>query len=176
MKTIVFFLFLSIGATVFSQHKGKGECAMKPGNTDWLWDFKDASQKDQKLMLIVNKITEDSQFLGGLAEDDENAADKRVFGSSSCTDTCAMRFVLIYGNSRGLVLDLAKHPQLEEVLAEFTPENISKIELNEKHERNIYGVASKQRSGIILHTEDKQLRKKVRRTLREIEKAEDKAE
>lgn len=171
MKTKLFILFLFIGATIMAQHKGSGECEMKPGNTDWLWKFKDAEQKERQLTLIVDKILDDSYYLTSLPSN-ENEDDKRVFGNPNCTDTCTMRFVLIYGNSRGLVLDLAKYPQLEEVLDEFTPENISNIELNEKHERNIYGVASEKRSGVILHTEDKQLRKKIRRTLRDIEKAE----
>lgn len=171
MKTLFIFLCLSIGTSVFAQHKGAGECEMKPGNTDWLWKFKDAQQEEDQLALIIDKIREDSDYLTALPTD-ENADDKRVFGNPECTDKCTMRFVLIYGNTRGLVLDVAKHPELEEVLAEFTPENISSIKLNEKHERNIYGVASEKRSGVILHTEDKQLRKKIRRTLRDIEKAE----
>jgi len=171
MKPLFIFLFLIIGTSALAQHKGTGECEMKPGNTDWLWKFKDTDQKEEKLSLIVDKILDDSDYLTALPTDG-NADDKRVFGNPECTDKCTMRFVLIYGNTRGLVLDVAKHPQLEEVLAEFTPENISNIELNEKHERNIYGVASEKRSGVILHTEDRQLRKKIKRTLRDIEKAE----
>lgn len=169
MKKLLFILLLIVSQVLFAQHEGAGECKFKLGNSEWLGDFKNSEQKDEKLTLIVNKIIEDANYLSSTSFVGD-IDDTPEFDSSTCTDKCTIRFVLIYGNARGLILDLAKHPHLEEVLAVFTSENISKIELNEKHDRDIYGVTAKKRSGIILHTDDKELKKKVRRTLRDIEK------
>ena len=169
MKKLFFILLLIISQTLFAQHKGAGACKFKLSNSEWLGDFKNAEQKDEKLTLIVGKIIEDANYLSS-ASFVGDIEEMPNFDMSACTDKCTMRFVLIYGNTRGLILDLTKYPPLEEVLEAFTSENITKIELNEKHDRNIYGVTAKKRSGIILHTDDKELKKKVRRTLRDIEK------
>ncbi len=169
MKKLLLIVLVILSQGLFAQHKTEGECKLKLDNKDWLWDFKEAEQKEEKLTLIVDKIIEDSNYLASTTyiSDIENEPD---FNTSSCADKCAMRFVLIYGNTSGLILDLVKYPHLEAILAEFTSENISKIELNEKYDHNIYGVAAKERSGIVLRTDDKNLKKKVRRILRDYQK------
>ena len=81
-----------------------------------------------------------------------------------------IRFGLIYDKKKGLVLDLKKNPEFEELILEFNSDNISHMDLNEYQEKDIYSQAALKRSGIVLYTEDKDLKKLIRKAIKQIGK------
>ena len=81
-----------------------------------------------------------------------------------------IRFGLIYDKKKGLVLDLKKNPELEALVLEFNAENISHMDLNEYQEKDIYSPAALKRSGIVLYTEDRDLKKMIRKAIKKIGK------
>ncbi len=162
-------LFLFFGIS-FGQHIGPGECNLQPDNKAWIWDFKEANTKESKIELITNKIINYTDYF---YENPplENLDDRSTFGEIPCTPKCAIRFVLIYGKNKGLVLNLHKNPELEDLVNEFNADNIDKIELNEHNKRDIYGHASRKRSGVVLHTDNKFLKKQIKRALKTMAKS-----
>ncbi len=77
----------------------------------------------------------------------------------------------MYGKKDGLTFDLQKSPLLEDLMVEFTEENIYRMELNEHHAKDVYKSVGIKRSGIVMYTDDKELKKKIKRTLKDIEKS-----
>lgn len=170
MRTILLIVCCFFFGISLAQHPGGGECTLQPDNKAWLWKFKEAADKADKIELIVSKITSDTEYF----EENpsiENLDDRSTFGTIPCATSCTIRFVLIYGKGKGIPLDIQKNPELEELILEFNGDNIQKIELNEHHERDIYKVGAAKRSGLILYTEDKMLKKKVRKVLKAMAKS-----
>ena len=163
--TFLFFFGICLG-----QHSKTETCSLKPDNKSWLFEFKDSDDISDQTALVVNKILSDTDYFEENPEI-ENPDDRRVFGSTPCTKKCSIRFVLVYGKSKGLVLDVHKNPELEELIEEFSSENISKIEVNQYNERDIYKPRAVQRSGVVLYTDDKALKKKIRKTIKAMSKS-----
>lgn len=166
MRKLIILLFLLNLGMGYSQHSETAICTLQPDNTDWMWELKKADDRETKIELVVDKIRKDGDYFE-LHPPVENADDRRVFGDLPCTTVCSIRFVLVYGKSKGLVLDLKKNPLLEDLINSFTSQNIDKIELNKQHRRDIYKPKAQKRSGVVLYTEDKELKKMVRKLLRE---------
>ena len=73
---------------------------------------------------------------------------------------------LVYSKKGGIVLDLEKNPEFIDLIPEFNAENISRIELKENHEKNIYQHNAHKRSGIVLYTDNKELKKKIKKAIK----------
>ena len=165
MHKITTLLLLFFFGCCFSQHPGTGQCTLKPDNKDWLLDYKKANGLDSQIDLVVQKIYSDT----GYFEENptpSNLDDKRVFGELPCSVECSIRFGLVYSKKSGIVLDLKKNSEFQDLIAEFNADNISRIELKENHEKNIYKHNAHRRSGIVLYTDDKALKKKIRRAIK----------
>jgi len=170
MKYISTLLALFCVTYCFTQHSENATCTLKPENKEWLSEFKKTDLGPEQIDLVIHKITADATYFVENPEI-ENLEDKRVFGTLPCTQACSIRFGLVYGKGKGLTLDLNQNPELEPIMAEFTPENISRIELNEHHSKDRYKTAGIQRSGIILYTDDKELKKKIKRAIKDMRKS-----
>ena len=174
MRKITTLILLVFTGYCFAQHPTGASCSLQPDNKTWLASFKKADEGAQQIDLVINKITADSNYF---IENPEiaNLDDKRVFGPIPCTQECSIRFGLVYGKNKGITLDLEKNPELEELMAEFTSENIHRIELNEHHKKDVYKSVGVQRSGVVIYTCDKELKKKIKKTVKQLAKAEAKA-
>lgn len=170
MKKIMLLLFFLLSGISFGQHPGPGECTLKPDNKAWIWRFKEADNRTDKIDLVVNKILADTDYF---EENPEiaNLDDRSVFGKIPCSSECSIRFSLVYRKNKGLTLDLKRNPELEDLILEFTSENIIRIDLNESQEKDIYKHVAPKRSGIVLYTEDNNLKKKIRKAIRNIRKS-----
>lgn len=162
LTTILLLFFFGI---CFCQHPGTGQCTLKPENKDWLLKYKKAEGLDNQIDLVVQKINADNGYFEANPTPD-NLNDKRVFGELPCSNKCSIRFGLMYSKRDGIVLDLAKNPEFQDLLTEFTAENISRIELNESHDKDIYSLKTNKRSGIILYTDNKELKKKIKKAIK----------
>ena len=169
-STLIFILFFGC---CFAQHPGNGACSLQPDNKTWLSEFKKTDKGAEQIDLVINKIISDSDYF---FENPEiaNLDDRRVFGNVPCSEECSIRFGLIYGKNKGFTLDLKKNPELEDLMAEFNSENIYRIELNERHKKDVYKNVGVQRSGVVLYTSDKELKKKIKKAVKKIEKAQPK--
>jgi hypothetical protein len=168
-KTLLYFIFLTTFIT-YAQHPGGGECHFKSTNKDWISQFKKAENRTAKLEMITSKIMEDAVYF----EENpplEHSDDMRVMGTIPCSKKCTIRFGLMYDLNKGMLLDMHKNPEIEDLLLDLTSKNIPKIELNEVHARDIYKKVANKRSGVVLYTKDRDLKKRIRRVKREIEKA-----
>ncbi len=165
MRKITFILFFLFFGFCFGQHPSDEICSLQPKNKAWIHQFKKADDLDAQIDLIINKIILDTDYIG------ENTvmaslSDNSVFNKVPCSSVCSIRFGLIYAKNKGIILDLKKNPELEDLIFEFTSENINRIELNEYQEKDIYNPSALKRSGVVLYTDDKELRKKVRRAIK----------
>jgi hypothetical protein len=165
MKKLTTILLLFFFGISFGQHPGTGQCTLKPENKDWLLEYKKAKGLDYQIDLIVQKINADNGYFEANPAPD-NLNDKRVFGALPCSNTCAIRFGLMYSKRDGIVLDLTKNPEFQDLLSEFNADNISRIELNESHDKDIYKHKTHKRSGIVLYTSDKELKKKIKKAIK----------
>ncbi|MBZ0327163.1 MAG: hypothetical protein K8F54_06120 [Altibacter sp.] len=169
MKQITFILCLLCFGIGLAQHTGKGECAFQPDNKAWILKYKNTETKEDKVQLVIDKIILD----GYTVIESSDSADidgTKSFDKNSCSPKCMIRFGLIYDKKKGLVLDLKKNPELEALVLEFNAENISHMDLNEYQEKDIYSPAALKRSGIVLYTEDRDLKKMIRKAIKKIGK------
>lgn len=169
-RIVCFTIFLCFGMG-FAQHPGGGYCTLLSENKAWFYEFGKTELLDDQIELIVNKITADTDYF---VENPEiaNLDDRRVMGTVPCVTNCSVRFVLVYGKGKGIVLDVKKNPEFEDLLYELSADNIKKIDLNVRHASDRYNHKSPKRSGVVLYTEDKALKKMIRRALKDIEKSE----
>lgn len=165
MHKLTSLLLLFFFGICFGQHPGTGQCTLKPENKDWLLEFKKAEGIENQVDLIVQKINADNGYFEANPTPD-NLDDKRVFGELPCSNQCSIRFGLMYSKRGGIVLDLTKNPEFKDLLSEFTADNISRIELNESHEKNRYKHKTHKRSGIVLYTDNKDLKKKIKKAIK----------
>ena len=175
MRNFSTLIFILSFACCFAQHPGNGACSLQPDNKTWLSEFKKTDLGPEKIDLVINKIISDTDYF---YENPEiaNLEDRRVFGNIPCTEDCSIRFGLVYGKNKGFTIDLKKNPELEELMAEFNSENIHRIELNEHHEKDVYKSVGVLRSGVVMYTCNKDLKKKIKKAVKKIKKAESKKE
>ena len=157
--TLLFILFVTIG---FAQHTERGSCYLKQESKTWLAEYKKMELGPEKIDLVINKIIADNEYFIN------NPQSPNLI---TCTKKCSIRFGLMYGKKDGLTFDLQKSPLLEDLMVEFTEENIYRMELNEHHAKDVYKSVGIKRSGIVMYTDDKELKKKIKRTLKDIEKS-----
>ena len=165
MQKLSTVLLLFFFGCCFSQHPGTGQCSLKPENKEWLLDYKKATDLTSQIDLVVQKIYSNTGYFEANPTP-SNLDDKRVFGELPCSIKCSIRFGLVYSKKSGIVLDLKKNPEFIDLIPEFNAENISRIELKENHEKNIYQHNAHKRSGIVLYTDNKELKKKIRRAIK----------
>lgn len=175
MKKVIFLVVFLVAGLAFGQHGDDAFCDRGSDNSTWAYQYKKAVDLDDEIAMVVDKLLSDSDYLR-INPEITSAEDLELFGNPPCTAVCTFRVGIVYDKRQGLVLDLQKHPELEDLLYEFTAENIDRIDLNEYHENDIYKHAADTRSGIVLYTSDKDLKKKIRTALRDIAKAEKRAE
>jgi len=164
--TVGFLFFFGIG---FSQHPGGGYCELQSENKAWAYKFSKTEDMAEKIELIQNKILADTEYF---QENPEiaNLDDRRVFGKIPCVTDCSIRFGIVYAKSKGLKLDLQKNPELEDLVYELNADNVSKFDVNMHHPNDRYSHKAVKRSGVLIYTEDKALKKKIRVAIREMEK------
>ena len=170
MQKITFLLIFLFFGTSFGQHTGSGDCILQPNNKAWVKKFKQADTQEAQIELIVGKIIGDAYFLEKnleLAANDNG----NIYENNSCTANCSFRFGLVYSNKKGIILNLKKNPEFEDLIFEFTAGNINSIDLNEYQEKDLYNPAALQRYGIVLYTEDKELKKKIKKAIKEGDKS-----
>lgn len=164
----IFLLCFGIG---YSQHPGGGYCELESQNKTWFYQFKKAEDMETKVDMVKDKILSDLLYF---EENPEiaNLDDRRVMGPLPCVTACSIRFGIVYSKSKGLKLDLQKNPELEDLVFELNSDNVDRIELKVQHRANRYshGGATK-RSGVLIYTEDKELKKMIRRAIRDMEKS-----
>ncbi|RMA58615.1 hypothetical protein [Ulvibacter antarcticus] len=151
--------------TCFSQHTETQFCTLQSENEAWLSVIKAIEDVSQQVDLVIDKVLADNHYFITHPEI-EDTNDKRIFGTLPCTTDCSIRFGLIYGKNKGMVLDPQTYPNLEILLLEFNSENIEQIKVKERYDNDIYSYSSGMRSGIVLYTNDKELKKKIRRFLK----------
>lgn len=165
---LAFFLFsFGIG---FSQHPGGGYCELQSQNKAWFYKFHKTDDHEKKVEMVKDKILADVLYF---EENPEvaNLDDSRVMGPIPCVKECSIRFGVVYAKSKGLKLDLQKNPELEDLVFELSSENVERIELKAHHPADRYSLKSTKRSGVLIYTEDKELKKIIRRAMREMEKS-----
>ena len=81
-------LFLFFGMS-FGQHVGSGGCNLQSTNKAWVWDFKEAADKEAKIELITNKIITDTDYFVAHPPI-ENLDDRSSFGKIPCSPKCAI--------------------------------------------------------------------------------------
>ena len=170
MKHIIPLLCLCISNWCFAQHSQTNKCALKKANHSWSWEYKKTRNLDLQLELVVDKIVANANYYDRHPPI-ENLDDRSMFGTLPCSKSCAISVGVIYGKNKGILLDIHKYPELEEILEALNSETISQIDFNE-HRNSIYQAAVKQQPGIVLYTQDKELIKLLRRKIREIERRE----
>lgn len=156
--------FLAIGLC-FSQHGGATACELQQFNKAWILKFKDAPNKAEQVQLVVSKMIADTDYFNE-RNIESDAVESGISDQELCTTSCSIRFGLLYSKSKGLTLDLIKNPTFEDLIFEFNDENINRIELNEYREKDIYSANGVKRTGIILYTDNKDLQKIIKKTLK----------
>lgn len=161
------FLFLGI---CFGQDSNLGECALQRENKTWISEYKLLDNRADQIDFVVRKIIADAYYF---SENLQTASigDSKVLEQNSCDPKDFIRFGLLYDNNKGLILDLKKNPDLEELISDFNSENISSIELKEYEEKDIYRKFDSRRYGVVIYTEDRDLKKKIRKTLKSLGKS-----
>lgn len=170
MRTITTALLLFFFGFCLAQHPGSGQCSLKPENKDWLLAFKKTEDLPDQIDLVIDRIYSNTNYFEEHPAS-SNANDKRVFGALPCSTDCSILFGLVYSKNSGVILDLKKNPQFIDLISELNAENISRIELKENHEKNIYQHNEHRRSGILIYTDNKELKKKIKRALKNRDKA-----
>ena len=170
MRTLTFVLLLFFSGISFGQHPGIGKCSLKSENKDWLLAFKKTEKLPSQIDLVIERIYSTTNYFNEHPPV-ENSNDKRVFGALPCSTDCSILFGLVYSRKSGIILDLKKNPQFIDLISELNAENISRIELKENHEKNIYQHNEHRRSGILIYTDNKELKKKIKRALKNRDKA-----
>ncbi|MCW8980262.1 MAG: hypothetical protein OQJ83_02650 [Altibacter sp.] len=170
MKKICLLFFVLSNAVLCGQHIGTDQCTLQAENKAWITEYKKAVTLDEKIEMIVAKIVTDDRYFD---EYQEVATLSKEPGIKKvpCSESCSIRFGMIYSKNKGLVLDLKRNPELEDLIYEFASENIDRIDLNEFNEKDIYNPYALKRSGIVLYTENKDLKKKIRAALKHIAKS-----
>ena len=167
MQKITFILFLVFYGFGFAQHSDTDICNLNNDNRAWFLEMRKTNDLPTQVDLTVNKLVADAQYLG-VNNESADLGEQAVFEVNNCNTNCSIRFVLIYAKSKGLVLDLKKNPELEELILQFNASNIDRIELNEYYEKDIYKANVKKRSGVVIYTEDKEIKKLVKKALKDI--------
>lgn len=170
MRKTIFILFLLVYGTSLGQHPGGGFCTLQSDNKEWSYDFSKADNLTDKVALIVDKITADTEYFEEHPEI-ANLDDRRVFGDLPCVTKCSIRFGLVYAKSKGIVLDLKKNPEFEDLLYELNSENIHHIDVNMHHPSDRFNLSGTKRSGIIMYTKDKHIKKMIRKAIKNAEKS-----
>lgn len=111
--------------------------------------------------MVVNKVFWDADYF--YVDPEFVETDRNQLDVIPCSEDCSLRIGIVYGKNEGIVLDLNKNPALEELLYALSSENIQKVELNEYRENDVYGLYTDKRSGIVLYTNSKELKKMIRR-------------
>ena len=158
-------LLISIFLSFFlgqSQHLESDQCELYPITKKWISKFKRTQGLDAQIGMVVNKVFWDGDYF---YEDPElkKEIDRELLDAIPCSEECTLRIGLIYGKNEGIVLDLNMHPELEDLLFELSSDNIDRIELKEYEENDIYGHVTDARSGVVLYSSSKSLRKMIRR-------------
>ncbi len=162
MRKITFILFLLFCGLSFGQTSSSGNCPLEAKNKAWVTEFKSVQDRADQVDLVVRKIIADGyDFDENLDTADLNS--KITVDKSANTENCSIRFGLVYGNNKGFIIDLKRDPDLEELIMDFTSENIDKIDLNEYHEKDIYKAVDIKRYGVVMYTDNKEIKKKIRR-------------
>ncbi len=169
MKNLLFLITLLCVSALMAQHPGSGDCNLGSANKTWISKFKKSNTLSDQLNLIYSKMISDSEYL---IEHPEitNLDDKRVMGPIPCGTSCTIRFGILYDDKRGLVLDINKNPELEDLILEFTMDNIESIELNELKKRDIYQHVSQKRTGVVLYSNDKELKRRIKKVVKQLQK------
>ncbi|MEL6809880.1 MAG: hypothetical protein AAFP76_00905 [Bacteroidota bacterium] len=165
MEKLTSLLFLLCCGLCFGQHTGPGPCHLEQDNKEWIEQFKKADSLDIKIDMVMNKLLADSDYFF-YNPAPTNLDDRSSFGPIPCTHKCTIRFGIVYGKREGMVLDLTKNPELEDVLYELVPENIDYIDLNEYEENDIYQHVTDKRSGVVIHTENSEVRRMIRNVIK----------
>ncbi|MAP53458.1 hypothetical protein [Altibacter sp.] len=166
MRKIYWFFFILTNSVGYGQHIGNDICSLQAANKAWIAEYKKAVTLDERIEMIVEKIITDDRFFDDYQEVailSKGTDIKKV----PCSESCSIRFGMIYSKNKGLVLDLKRNPEFEDLIYEFASENIDRIDLNEFNEKDIYNPYALKRSGIVLYTENKDLKKKIRAALKE---------
>ncbi len=168
MRNITLCIFLFFCYTFsFGQNNAYAECPLQNDNEVWIQSFKKATSDEERLELIVEKIQRDASFVQENSETADASENVTLAKDNAHDCQCAIRFGLVYSNKkRGLVLDLNKYPYLEEVVLDLTLAHIEAIDFNEFQDKKLYRYGSELRSGVTIFSDDKDLRKKIRKTLR----------
>ncbi len=161
------FLFFGI---CFGQDSTLGECELQRENKTWISEYKTLDNRGDQIDFVVRKIIADAYYF---SENFQTASigDNKVLDQNSCNPKDFIRFGLLYDNNKGLILDLKKNPELEELISDFNSENISSIELKEYEEKDIYRNFDTRRYGVVIYTEDRDLKKKIRRAIKDLRKS-----
>jgi hypothetical protein len=154
----------------YGQHPGDGFCTLQSENKEWFYDFSKTENMTDKIALIVDKILADTEYFQEHPEI-ANLDDRRVFGNIPCVTECSIRFGIVYAKSKGLKLDLQKNPELEDLLYELNADNIDHFDVNMHHPNDRFNLSGTKRSGILMYTEDKSLKKLIRKAIKNIEKS-----
>ncbi|MDC7993971.1 hypothetical protein [Altibacter sp. HG106] len=168
MRTITLFICcLFLFGNAFTQTEIATKCPLQNDNDQWIESFKGATSDEERMELIVDKIQRDAMFVQETSEIAETSGTVTLAPENSHDCQCAIRFGLVYSNKkRGLVLDLNKYPYLEDVVVDLTMANIESIDFNEFQDKKLYRYGTELRSGVTIFSDDKELRKKIRKTLR----------
>ena len=170
MRTSIVVILLSLCGICFGQHKGSSHCSFKAENKDWLLAFKKTDNLQSQVDLVLERIYSNTDYFEEHPAT-TNANDKRIFGTLPCNVDCSILFGLVYSKNSGIILDLHKNPQFIDLISELNANNISRIELKENHKKNIYQHNEHKRSGIVIYTDNKNLKKKIKRAVKNRDKA-----
>ena len=169
MRKLLLISILLSSFVLFGQSTDCEQCELYPITKKWISKFKRTEGLDAKILMVVNKVFYDGDYFYRDPELYEEP-DPTLLDAEPCGEECSLRIGLIYGKREGIVLDVNKYPGLQDVLLELSSENIDRVELKEYEENDIYGHVTDKRSGVVLYTSSKDLRRIIRRLSRNEER------
>lgn len=162
MRILILLLIMFSVALGRAQHSESDKCELYPLNKKWIAKFKRTEGIDARIGMVVNKVLWDGDYF--YVDPEFTGADRReMLDAIPCTEECKLRIGIIYGKNQGIILDLNRQPALEELLFELSSSNINRVELKEYEENDIYGHVTDKRSGVVLFSSSKELKKMIRR-------------
>jgi hypothetical protein len=173
IKSIVYLLFLIITQTFFGQDKNAENCDLENKNVEWKNSFINSTTKENKLILIREKIISDTiyrEYKPKLTVQCGSSLSAEVINKNGINCGVKILFALNYTPKNSLTLDLNKNPEYLLILEKLNELNIEKIiPVFDKSAQSIYGIYAK--SGVvILITKNNKLRKEIKSLIKQTKK------
>ena len=172
-KSIIYILILFVNQSYFGQNKVLDSCNLKYKNIDWKASFNNAITKEEKLILIREKIISDTiykEYKPKIITRCSPSLYAEVVDKNENNCGVKILFALNYTKKKSVILDLNKNPEYLIIIEKLNDLNIQKIyPIFDESAQALYGIYGK--SGvIILISENRKFAKEIKNLIKKIEK------